>query len=131
MKQTMKLFSLFATLAILAMGVLASASTAATKTPFTFSGNVAEFYGEVSCTGVRTVSKTYPNGRDKETCVATGETGKFNPETMVAGKNQEEFKKVGGGGVVGWNSDYDGKLATSYHYNVPKNLKKFTLVAVY
>jgi hypothetical protein len=126
------LVSMLAVAAIAAMGTLTSvASAAKTVTPFEFSGNVSEFYGEVSCTGKRVVSSKYPTGRDREVCTSTAPEGKFSPETMVAGKGQTEFKKVGGGGVTGWNSDYDGKLATSYSYTVNKKLTKFTLVAVY
>lgn len=141
----MKRVSLFATTAvaaIVALGAFASMSMAApglhssiraatTKTTINVTENPTEFYGEVSCVVKRTVSKKFPGGRDNEKCTAVNGV----LANMVAGKGQKEFKGINGNDepftVAGWDSDFDGKLASSFEYNVASNLKKFTLVAVY
>jgi hypothetical protein len=141
----MKRISLFATLvvaAIVAIGAFASMSIAApgsgakaasiragSKTTITVTVDPEEYYGEATCTVTRTVSKKFPGGRDKEKCVsATTFTN------MVAGPGQTKFKGVNAEGpfeVGGWNSDFDGKGASSFSYSVAKNLKSFKLTAVY
>jgi hypothetical protein len=137
----MRRISLVASLVIAAMALTSSAAvaspgsaahrsvlrTATVRTPFTFTANVSGYYGEVSCTGTRTVNKKYPTGKDVETCEAV--SGKL--AHMVAGKGQTEFENTEGGKVNGWDSDYDGKETHNFTYSVSKNLKKFKIVAIY
>ena len=108
-------------------GTAALSSIVRTVTPYTFSENVAEYYGEVTCTGRRIVSAKYPNGKDVETCAAV--SGKL--AHMVPGKGQTQFENTGGGFVGTWASDYDGKQTNNYTYSVNAKLTKFHIVAIY
>ncbi|HME01595.1 MAG TPA: hypothetical protein VKG38_01010 [Solirubrobacteraceae bacterium] len=118
--------------------------TPRTKTSFSWSGNVAGYYGEVSCRGKHQTNekKGWPGtetegGREVEKCTST--TGKPLPNMTPGATGQTCFKAEGGGEVCGWESDYFREwehiggvdIYSGFSYNVAPNGKSFKIIAVY
>jgi hypothetical protein len=121
----------FASVSVAAPGSHASIRAATTRTTVTVNEDPAEFYGPVTCTVTRKVSKKFPGGEDKEKCVSA-----TTLTNMVPGPNQTVFNGFNGNdepiAFTEWNSDFDGKKDTSdYTYSVANNLKSFKITAVY
>ncbi len=123
---------------------LGKSLTPKTNTAFSWSGDVADYYGPVACHGKHKTNekKGYPGtetegGLEIEKCSST--TGKPLPNMTPGATDQTCFANTEGGSVCGWESDYfrEAKgipgvdIYSGFSYSVAANGKSFKIVALY